>query len=168
MAASPHTPSGKPEFPPLLSPGFHLMTLDDVTRLCVDEFPLSTTRAPIMDGIAHLCETLDNEGIQCDAWLDGSFLTQKIDPRDVDVVFRILAEFLDRGSPHQRRIIEWATHLDRYDTHKCDTYAWLEHPPGHRYFPDSKELGEKWAKWFGESRGGVPKGIAVVQICGGV
>jgi len=57
------------------------MTLDALRELCVTPFPLSNTRPAIMAGLEQLLQDLINYGISADVWIDGSFLTEKIDPK---------------------------------------------------------------------------------------
>lgn len=79
----------KEEFPPLLEPGFHVTTLADLRSGCVTAFPLSKSRAQIMDGLEKFVDMLRSEGIVGDLWIDGSFMTQKLDPEDVDIVLSV-------------------------------------------------------------------------------
>jgi hypothetical protein len=79
--------SDKPSFPWLLPAGFTTKTLDEVRVLRVDNFPTSTSRANIFDSfVANFITPLINTGISCDVWMDGSFITQKEDPEDVDIL----------------------------------------------------------------------------------
>lgn len=83
--------TGKVEFPPLLSAGFHEMLLPALRQLCVDGFPLSTTRAGLMGGIEAICASLSTALIPASVWINGSFMTQKIDPNDVDLAVKMRA-----------------------------------------------------------------------------
>jgi hypothetical protein len=47
--------AGIVEFPPLLTAGRHPMLLPELRRLCVEGFPLSTRREPLMRSIEALC-----------------------------------------------------------------------------------------------------------------
>lgn len=74
------------EYPPLLVPGLQPMTLDGLQALCVTSFPLSGTTPRIMAGLKMIIDRLSQYGIRGDLWVNGSFLTRKIDPSDSDVV----------------------------------------------------------------------------------
>ena len=78
----------KEEFPPLLPLGFHRLTLIQVRAICVDRFPKSATRASIMDGIDFVVSELHRSGLRLEIWVNGSFLTQKLDPEDSDIAVR--------------------------------------------------------------------------------
>jgi len=65
-----------PDFPALFPLGFHDLTLDGLEQVCVDLFPLSVSRRPIMDGFREFVRTLTDSGYSGELWVDGSFLTR--------------------------------------------------------------------------------------------
>lgn len=73
----------KAEFPPLLPAGFHDMDLHRLRALCVDAFPLSRRREPLMELVGEICSELTSVSLYTEVWVDGSFLTAKIEPDDV-------------------------------------------------------------------------------------
>ena len=157
----------KPEFPPLLAEGMHPMSLAELENLCVTPFPLSSTRKGIMAGLHTVVSRIAEAGIRCDIWVDGSFLTQKIDPVDVDIIALIPAEFYDAGTDQQRDVIEWLTsgeNLPRREF-RCDTHAepiYPESSPMHYMVPDAIQY---WRSIYGRSvESGEPKGIAVIEV----
>ena len=81
--------SHKPEFPPLLGPGLHPFSWLELRAACVDAFPLSQTRLEIFTGLEEVIRELQRLGITGELWLDGSFLTRKIDPDDIDLVLGV-------------------------------------------------------------------------------
>ena len=99
--------AGKTEFSPLLPEGLHPKTLDEVEMICVHGFHLSTTRSIIMDGLRLMVQKLEQAGIQGDLWINGSFLTVKIDPEDVDIALRINELSLLDATPNQMALIGW-------------------------------------------------------------
>ena len=77
----------KLSFPGLLPAGFHTKTLEEVKILCVENFPNSTTRSIIFESfVENFIIPLTNTGLKCDVWVDGSFITEKEDPEDVDIL----------------------------------------------------------------------------------
>ena len=74
------TPSGKAEFSPLLPLGRHEMTLAHLRQVCVDRFPLSATRPVIMGGLEKVINKLLEDAVKGEVWVDGSFVTEKMDP----------------------------------------------------------------------------------------
>src|SRR5688572_17509862 len=95
-------PSGKPDFPPLLQPGHHQMATDQIRALCVVQFPNSKTRTRLMAGLEQVMGMLESFDVEGELWIDGSFVTQKSDPEDVDLVLRVQASFYDNANPDQQ------------------------------------------------------------------
>ena len=76
----------KPDFPALLPPGVHVRTLFDVQQLAVDPFVAGTERHDLFRKLCLWVDEIKKIGITCNMWLDGSFLTQKPTPSDIDCV----------------------------------------------------------------------------------
>src|SRR5205085_763701 len=124
------TPSSKPEYPPLLPVGFRQMTVEELRDLCVTRFPLSKKRITIMDGLEHVLDHLSLVGVVADVWVDGSFLTEKIEPEDSDIVVCIQSDVYENGSRAQKDTIDWVGSNLKADF-KCDSYVHVEYPDGH-------------------------------------
>ena len=157
----------KPELPPLLPDGLHPMSLDELEGLCVSAFPLSTTRNAIMDGLREVVATMTGTGISCALWINGSFLTEKIDPADVDLVALIPAHFWDAGTDQQRALIDWLTSREALPKklHRCDTHAepiYPEDSPFHHMVADALAY---WRNIYGRSvEKGEPTGLVVLEL----
>ena len=158
--------AAKTEFPPLLSDGLHPMSLADLKRLCVAEFPLSKRRDPIMRSLESLLAGLSGAAIKAQVWIDGSFLTKKIDPDDVDLVVAVQEQdFLQSwADPAGRDVLERIARKEFTNPVKCDSYINLEFPPGSPRYAFGQKQRDYWLKTFGESRGGEKKGMAVVEV----
>lgn len=142
------------------------MSMADLNRMCVDAFPLSRTRPMIMAGLRQVVAHLVDSWVVGELWIDGSFLTEKIDPKDVDVVLRVGAGLLNDGYPSQRDAIRWII-ANQKNTLKCDTYAQFEYAANDPLYMEGEWWRTYWhAKW-GFSYEGDPKGIAVVSLPGG-
>jgi hypothetical protein len=135
----------KPEFPPLLPPGFHLMTLAGVRQLCVVAFPLSTTRAAIMDGLESVIAKLAAERIEGEVWIDGSFLTRKIDPSDSDIVVAVKGDFVSAATPDQKAVMNWIE-SNLKGSHRCDSYLHVAYPAGHDLAGYSEWMRAYWIR----------------------
>lgn len=144
------------------------MTMQDVRGRCVDDFPLSQTRGVIMDGFVAVLQRLISVGIAGTMWVDGSFLTEKIDPEDVDLLLRISSDFYDNATLEQSTALFWFAREDLKTPYHCDCYVWVEFPPDHPAYMISEERREYWTRQYGLSRRNVRKGIAVVDLPGGV
>lgn len=153
----------KREFPPLLPPGFHPMTLMDVHGLCVAPFKLSTTRATIMLGLEAVVDRLRRDGVEGELWVDGSFLTEKIEPEDVDVVMVVSSDHLSTATAQQLYAVDWLK-SDLKPSHRCDSYVLVAYPLGHSLAGYGEWMRAYWIKQFGFSRGDEFKGMPVVKV----
>ena len=157
------TPSSKPEFTPLLEIGRHVMSVGELRKLCVDSFPLSATRPLVMDGLERVISRLSNDGIEGEVWVNGSFLTEKVNPDDVDIVLRVGAELYENGTIAQRSVIDWLN-TDLKSSYFCHSFFFLEWPEGHPRYWLGEYMYSYWMRQFGFSRGEEIKGIAVISL----
>jgi hypothetical protein len=161
------SPPSSPEFPPLFGPGFYLMSAAELRAKCVGGFPLSTSRSGIMDGLEAVLGKLMQVGVPGELWVDGSFLTHKLDPNDIDLLLRLTNAFVEGVTAEEQAAIEWFIDRERHDTHKCDCYLWVEYPQDHGLYWSSVWRGSYWVRQYGFSRGNDLEGIAVLQLaCG--
>jgi hypothetical protein len=70
----------KPDFPPLLQPGLHNITLLQVHALAVAPFDHDQRRHDLYQKLAAWVGALQALGVGGTLWLDGSFLTEKPEP----------------------------------------------------------------------------------------
>jgi hypothetical protein len=153
------------EYPPLLSVGFHPMTVKEVRTLCVDGFPLSKTRSEIMTKLEMVIDALSKEKVQTEIWIDGSFITRKIDPEDSDILLHVQGDFYDNATPEQRKVIDWVNSNLKV-THLCDSYVYFEYPQGHAWYWMGEWMKAYWIKQFGFSRPPKEefKGMALIRL----
>lgn len=152
----------KTEFPPLLEPGFHPVSMERVRELCVTDFPYSRSRPEIMKGVEEVVRRLLAAKVPGELWIDGSFLTKKDEPDDADLLWCGEAEPYNNGTPEQKAVMRWFDEDDLRTPYRCDSRLSLIHPVGHIFHQDDLSVREYWRKRFGEGRG-VRKGLAVVQ-----
>jgi hypothetical protein len=161
--------SDKPEFPPLLAPGSYPMHLSDLNSLFVKDFALSTTRKKLLSNFCSFIWELERRGIVGKVWCDGSFVTSKIDPPDVDLLVAVdgdwyyeeatddLKDYLDWiGSDYGHAVIK----LD----FRCDVEVAFECSEEQPERASQQVAYDHWYKWFSVSRGGVRRGLAVIEI----
>lgn len=158
----------KDEYPPLLGAGFHPMSVEALQRLCVEDFPGSTARGDIMAGLLAIYERARALHLPGNMWIDGSFLTQKTDPDDVDIVFWFPQDYYDGGNPDQAEFINWLTSNDEdpKQSFRCDTYAEPIVRMGDREYALHLDAMEYWRDdilGFAPNSG-EPKGIAVISL----
>lgn len=76
----------KPDFPPLLNPGMHHVTIQELHDLAVKPFANDPQRHDLHQKLTAWIGALQAIGVGCTLWLDGSFLTEKPCPGDIDCV----------------------------------------------------------------------------------
>lgn len=117
-----------------------------------------------MQGLQQFIGRLIASGLTAEIWLDGSFLSEKIDPADVDIVVRCDAiSQYDSGTPEQRAAIDWVIANQKISL-KCDSYPLFYYPPGHPLHTEGEWWYSYWHVKWGFSREEDPKGIAVIRI----
>lgn len=154
----------KIDFPALLPLGFHFMTIEQLRQLCVHRFPHSTTRLPIMNGLEAIAAELNKSGLNLEVWVNGSFLTEKLNPEDSDIAVRFRGDEFEQATPEQRAILEWAANTDLVTSHMCDCYPFPEWPEGHQLYAHGQWRRAYWLKQFGFDRSETPKGLAVLKL----
>lgn len=152
------------ESEPLYPAGVHEVSLDELQKTCVDDFPLSDTRANIMRNLRGVVQRLANAGVKGVFWIDGSFTTRKVNPADVDLVFITTegSEFSEANTEHRNALIWLAENLKH--SHLCDSYICPQVSQAHENFDFWNDRREYWKRQFGFSRGMDTKGIVAVRI----
>ena len=121
-----------------------------------------------MAGFETLYERAITLKITGEAWIDGSFLTRKMEPEDIDFIFIIPSHLYDAGSDEQVAFIDWL--IDNEDEPKtaffCHTDVVLAYQPSHLEYGNFAATLQAWEqKVYGFSVSSKePKGIAVVKL----
>ena len=76
----------KADFPPLLIPGIHALTLAELQAIAVTPFLADARRALLFASFQQWLQKLQSLHVQAILWIDGSFLTSKDGPDDVDCI----------------------------------------------------------------------------------
>lgn len=71
--------------------------------MCVKSFPENSYRVQMFERFALFYWSLTELGIYFQLWVDGSFLTRKEDPQDIDVVLFVNKNHLDELNDHEAR-----------------------------------------------------------------
>ena len=158
------------DLPPLLAPGLHPVTINRLIVICVEAFPFSNSRAAIMYGFQLIVCQLVALGIIGDIVVDGSFLTEEIEPEDIDFALCVTPDFYESCSALQRSFLEWIR--DDFSikrTHHCDCYLCIEYPQWHGEFFEGIQNRAFWINLFAESViYKQSRGVAIIQIDGEV
>ena len=154
---------GPQEFPSLLPLGFHPVSVDNLRQLCVDRFPQSITRGSIMDGLADVIGQLNATGMRAKVWVDGSFLTEKLNPRDSDILVNVEASDFSSFTVDQLSKCTWIN-TNLRSNYKCDAYLLLRYSKPHPLADFTDYMHAYWLRQYGFSRADVVKGMAVVDL----
>lgn len=113
----------------------------------------------------EIVDALSAAGLKCDVWVDGSFLTKKIDPDDIDLVVDVPASITDNPTPAQSALLAALDGQNFKISKHLDSYVMVTAPLGHTLYPVSQISHEQWKKDFGHAYvSRVPKGIAVLEV----
>lgn len=153
-----------PQSQPLLPIGKHHKTMAELRQLCVDKFPLSKTRDTIMRGLEQVVNTLHSKQIVGELWVNGSFVTDEINPNDSDVVLFLQSSFVDAATPEQMAVIDWVN-SNLQTSHCCDSYTSIEYPESHTLYWNGEYWRAYWMRQWGFSEdSSTLKGIAVISV----
>lgn len=124
---------------------------------------VSTTRRGIWEGFQKVVVRLNEAKVTGEIWIDGSFVTEKIDPSDIDYLLCVQADLYD-GDAGKRAVINWASSPEIYESHSCDAYRLVEYNRKHPLFRVSDAERGSWQDTFGKSLRGVQKGMALLKL----
>lgn len=89
-------------------------------------------------------------------WIDGSFTTNKKDPRDIDLVNLIGAYAFSLKSAE---LIKFLTKYGSKDKYNVDGYCVPVYPSDDERYELTYKYMKYWEKWFGHDRSNNPKGV---------
>jgi hypothetical protein len=143
------------------------MSLQDLEELCVTRFATSRTRHTLLQNFCAILQRIVGARIDGEVWVDGSFLTEKIDPGDIDFFVNIAPHYYESGTGDQTDIIEWliARENEPKTKYRCDCDVGIVYP---EESPDRyiwEQVSTQWRRLFGFSvKAGEPKGIALLRL----
>lgn len=118
-----------------------------------------------MNLVEEICSELAAARLRAEVWVDGSFLTAKIEPDDVDVVVCLNASSLVAPTSAQLTTIERLSKQGHSDgTFNCDSYILIDYDTDHDRHGHGTWMRAYWIRQFGFSRSDNLKGIAVIKI----
>jgi len=99
----------KEDFPPILRAGIHLMTLDTIRETFVSPLPEATDRIRMFSKFDQWISRLRQLNVTGTLWLDGSFVTRKPNPADLDCVLwnpSFVSDSCEEGKIEVRSMID--------------------------------------------------------------
>jgi hypothetical protein len=123
----------------------------------VDAFPRSDTRKAIFQNFSeYMGRLVPIIGTGFHQWIDGSFVTRKLNPRDIDFVTFINAKAFSENEHRLNLLREYS----RKSSLCLDGYFVKEYPANHKRFIYSHLDSMQWMHEFTkDSRKGQPKGF---------
>ena len=144
-------------FEPLLPPGIHDLEVSEIGNHFLSKFSTSTTRAVLIAGLQDYLDCIRKYSIDYEIWIDGSFVTKKENPRDIDMVV-FASNIQIQSIPISMReelelLLVGRSHI-RQKFGLDVLFAVSE----------DKEMRSYWRGWYGFDRNEHPKGIARIFI----
>lgn len=127
-----------------------ILNLDLLKQLFVDELQESQTRSSIFEGFQKFLTNLSNFiNISFDIWIDGSFVTKKLNPNDIDVVLIVDAEILEQKGQEIESLFK---SIEAKQMYKVDAYTIAKYEESNPKFPLFQIEKAYWSNWFGYTR----------------
>ena len=138
----------------VLPPGIHDTNLHEIKRALVDDFPHSTTRRKIYKGFCKLLEEAQRERLSMEHWVDGSYVTTKQSPDDIDAVTFLDPVALNSLSASGKNFVKQRLGGGESTKHTYQTHSFLELvlPEGHPLYALSPRRRANWIKEWGFTR----------------
>lgn len=144
----------------LLDPGLHLCDMNDFATMFNSDFVTSQSRANIFNELLSFLQNIITMYNLYEVWVDGSYVTNKVNPNDVDIV--LYFEVLDyiKIQP-QWNIIRNVAKIDAYCACAVNQNSQSTLSPA-----DINTITNKrnyWKGQFGYDRSDNPKGIIIIK-----
>lgn len=154
----------KSDYPPLLAPGRHFMTLPRLESLCARAFDEHTpdVRMILFLRLEALVQALLVAKIRCDVYVNGSFLTRKPAPGDVDVIVTVEHAIYESLSEGQMSLLDGITQGDFGAD--IDATAWVEYPREHEHHGSALDGSFAFEGFGVEHSQQWLKGFAVIRL----
>lgn len=146
----------------LLSAGLHRMSIEKLEELAVIPFPKSERRAFLLQGFQKLFVIVRSFSFLNEIWVDGSYMTKKNNPSDIDILLLIDLVKYDSVTKEFARKFEGLQDEFGKGRACCDIKYGFQYPASHANAMDAKENLKFYQNWFGTTRVGAQKGIAVI------
>lgn len=146
----------------MLSAGFHDCSVQEFISTFVDNFPTSQRRKIITNTLWDFAKEIFDIGLPCEFWIDGSFVTTKINPNDADLVLFLQIPHMNiLGSQLTLFRQKYAGVLDIYFAYA--TSPENQQQASHADYQQFVTMRNYWRGQFGFDRVDSPKGIVRIS-----
>ena len=113
----------------------------------------------LLHNLEELVLEINQQAFPGNIWVDGSVLTEKLDPDDVDLVLMITTETVKNMSSTQLEYCNYLKETKLYNEYRIDNYI-------QSFNTDSlsDDIYAYWLRQFDRSRGNIDKGILVIPV----
>jgi hypothetical protein len=138
----------KPDFPPLLAPGRHRLTLVELKELVQERFTGNLRRRNLFFKVEEFIQALLTKKITCEVWINGSLLTEKPEPSDIDATIIIDCD-VEQGLSSEERAFLFSIE-DSFALREIDLFVLVRYPKGHEYYGDeANDPASGWHEQYG-------------------
>lgn len=141
----------------LLEAGIHDYLINDFKNNFIYYFNTSQTRDTIYNNTIKWLKLISERiTMPIEVWFDGSYVTDKINPHDLDIVL-----FFDRGTFTMEMYKEFTVLQAECKKYKCDAYMCFTN----NNYANSQDINNRnyWRGQFGFDRLDRPKGIIKIN-----
>ena len=162
-ALMPRVPLAFPDDQEALEPGRHPATIPEIEEALVTAFPSSARRRPLFESWRNVVAAIERVTPIKDHWLDGSFVTKKAEPTDIDCVSFFESATFDALGPVDHTLLKALLSAKvTVGLFGCDSYAVIEYPEDHPARGTYEAARTYWDGWLGHDRNGNAKGYVEV------
>lgn len=144
------------DFPAVLELGIHKKTMTEFEVWVITQFPNSESKVKLLKHFQRLIIKIQEFKISFEVWIDGSFLTTKPQPLDIDLL--ILAKKRDVNKYVQDRFYSFFSNENKHNIKMLYSCAVSYIIKGQKRDYDF------WYNWFSKSRQGQSKGFISIEF----
>jgi hypothetical protein len=141
------------------------MSIEALETLVVEDFRYSNSRRELWKGLSFVINRLVDLKIPCEICINGSFLTKKNDPNDIDLLVDIQISVLDNADHEQGDFIERLADRFYKKSDHLDSFVIFSASEGHQAHAASEaqrlQFARDWGTFYVSKE---PKGIAVIEV----
>ena len=115
-----------------------------------------------MSHLRQLCDRIASHVGTFDLWVDGSFVTEKVDPEDIDLTVVVDGDVADRLDPQDSACLV-AIMSNQHLVPDLHAFVVVTRPRGHPDWDLGTGLAAGMSSWWQVMRGGWCKGMPVIR-----
>jgi hypothetical protein len=142
-----------------LPAGCHPVSTDEFKSLLVDAFPDSSSRPDLFERWLAVREGIRRIVPVQAEWINGSYVTRKQEPGDIDMIVFLDPEIDQLDAADQTLLLGLVAKDVTKHLHGCHSFPVIAYPEGHPDHDAYVAAKETWSAFFGRDREGNPKGF---------